>query len=138
MAEKFARWRTAEVLLADLADGGPRCVRRAGLEIGAAGSIFGSTTPGSTRSPARPPRWSFEQKLAALWRVDVRGHRCGCRAAVGQRMKQRGSGAIINIGWDQSRDGHGRRQRRIVCRREGGRRGVHAQPGSIAGAGKCG
>jgi 3-oxoacyl-[acyl-carrier protein] reductase len=45
--------------------------------------------------------WSFEEKLAALWRVDVVGTLRLSRA-VGTRMKDRGHGAIINIGWDQA------------------------------------
>ena len=48
--------------------------------------------------------WSFEQKLAALWQVD-------CLAtmflsqSIGERMKARGSGAILNMGWDQAEQG---------------------------------
>ncbi len=49
-------------------------------------------------------RWSFEKKLAQLWEVDVRGTIALSRA-VGRRMAERGSGAIINIGWDQADDG---------------------------------
>lgn len=48
--------------------------------------------------------WPFEQKLAALWQVDVRATMLLTRE-VGQRMIQRGSGAIINIGWDQANSG---------------------------------
>jgi len=48
--------------------------------------------------------WSFEVKLAALWRVDVMATLRLSRA-VGQRMKVRGSGVIINMGWDQAETG---------------------------------
>ena len=48
--------------------------------------------------------WSFEDKLAALWRVDVVGTLRMSRA-VGQRMKQRGAGVILNMGWDQAATG---------------------------------
>jgi 3-oxoacyl-[acyl-carrier protein] reductase len=48
--------------------------------------------------------WSFEKKLVQLWEVDVRGTIALSRA-VGRRMVERGSGAIINIGWDQADDG---------------------------------
>jgi len=48
--------------------------------------------------------WSFEQKLEALWRVDVVASlRLG--RAIGRRMKDRGRGAIVNIGWDQAERG---------------------------------
>ena len=49
-------------------------------------------------------RWSFEQKLEALWQVDV----LACvrlTRLVGRRMKERGTGAIVNIGWDQAEYG---------------------------------
>jgi 3-oxoacyl-[acyl-carrier protein] reductase len=49
-------------------------------------------------------KWSFEQKLDALWRVDV-GATIGLARAAGQRMKTRGSGTIVNIGWDQAQHG---------------------------------
>jgi 3-oxoacyl-[acyl-carrier protein] reductase len=48
--------------------------------------------------------WSFEDKLSALWTVDVVGTLRLSRA-VGQRMKQRGHGVILNIGWDQAATG---------------------------------
>jgi 3-oxoacyl-[acyl-carrier protein] reductase len=46
-------------------------------------------------------KWSFDQKLAALWAVDVVAA-VRLSRSIGQRMKQRGSGTIINIGWDQA------------------------------------
>ncbi len=48
--------------------------------------------------------WTFEQKLAALWAVDVRATVLLSRE-VGQRMRKRGTGTIINIGWDQAESG---------------------------------
>jgi 3-oxoacyl-[acyl-carrier protein] reductase len=48
--------------------------------------------------------WSFEQKLAALWKVDVLATIALSRS-MGQRMKARGSGVILNIGWDQAEQG---------------------------------
>ena len=45
-------------------------------------------------------KWSFEQKLAHLWQVDV----CGTIALsrlIGARMRERGTGVIVNTGWDQ-------------------------------------
>lgn len=49
-------------------------------------------------------QWSFADKLAALWRVDVEATIDLSRAA-GQRMRQLGRGSIINIGWDQAETG---------------------------------
>jgi 3-oxoacyl-[acyl-carrier protein] reductase len=48
--------------------------------------------------------WPFEQKLAALWQVDVVGTLRLCRA-VGRRMRLRGHGVILNMGWDQAETG---------------------------------
>jgi 3-oxoacyl-[acyl-carrier protein] reductase len=48
--------------------------------------------------------WSFERKLEALWAVDVQATMFLSRAA-GARMKARGRGVIINIGWDQADTG---------------------------------
>lgn len=48
--------------------------------------------------------WSFEQKLAALWRVDVEASIRLSRLA-GSRMKERGEGVILNMGWDQAEAG---------------------------------
>jgi 3-oxoacyl-[acyl-carrier protein] reductase len=43
--------------------------------------------------------WSFERKLEELWRVDVAATMRLARL-VGSRMKQRGKGVILNMGWD--------------------------------------
>ena len=48
--------------------------------------------------------WSFEEKLAALWQVDVVATLRLSRL-VGGRMKQRGTGVILNMGWDQAETG---------------------------------
>jgi len=49
-------------------------------------------------------RWPFEQKLAALFAVDVAATMVLSRE-LGQRMKQRGSGVILTMGWDQAETG---------------------------------
>ncbi len=49
-------------------------------------------------------QWSFEEKLNALWHVDVVASLRLSRA-VGARMREHGHGAIINIGWDQAETG---------------------------------
>ena len=43
---------------------------------------------------------SFTEKLDLLWKVDVQSTISLARE-VGQRMKTRGSGVILNMGWDQ-------------------------------------
>jgi 3-oxoacyl-[acyl-carrier protein] reductase len=48
--------------------------------------------------------WSFQEKLAALWQVDVVATMALSRAA-GAKMRDRGGGTIINIGWDQAEQG---------------------------------
>jgi 3-oxoacyl-[acyl-carrier protein] reductase len=47
---------------------------------------------------------SFEEKLASLWKVDVVATLRMSRD-VGRRMKERGHGAILNMGWDQAETG---------------------------------
>ncbi len=46
-------------------------------------------------------QWTFDRKLDELWRVDAVAT-IGLARAVGARMKTRGSGTIVNIGWDQA------------------------------------
>ncbi|NOZ39443.1 MAG: SDR family oxidoreductase [Planctomycetes bacterium] len=48
--------------------------------------------------------WTFTEKLAALWPVDVVGT-IELSRSVGTRMKQRGHGVLLNIGWDQAATG---------------------------------
>jgi 3-oxoacyl-[acyl-carrier protein] reductase len=48
--------------------------------------------------------WSFEQKLDAIWKVDVVGTLRMSRA-VGELMSKRRRGTILNIGWDQAETG---------------------------------
>ena len=48
--------------------------------------------------------FSFAEKLQRLWEVDVMGTIRVARL-VGKRMKARGSGVILNVGWDQAEFG---------------------------------
>ena len=48
--------------------------------------------------------WPFERKLAELWAVDVQAAIQLARL-FGSRMKERGSGAILTMGWDQAESG---------------------------------
>jgi len=92
------------VLLADLADrqAGDRLVEDAWslwggldawLQIAGADTITGSAA-----------KLSFDAKLDLLWAVDVAATVRLCRA-VGRRMKSRGGGVIITMGWDQAETG---------------------------------
>lgn len=49
---------------------------------------------------------SYEQKLAALWQVDVLAT-IGLTRAVGNRMSAAAGGVILNMGWDQAEHGMG-------------------------------
>jgi len=49
-------------------------------------------------------KWSFDQKLEALLAVDLKATMRLART-IGARMKERGSGCIITIGWDQAETG---------------------------------
>jgi 2-amino-4-hydroxy-6-hydroxymethyldihydropteridine diphosphokinase len=88
------------VLLADLAD--PQAVERLatqaweteGLDILVCNAGVDVLT-----GPAA--QWSFDQKLEALWAVDVRATIQLCRL-LGERMKRRGRGCILTLGWDQA------------------------------------
>jgi NAD(P)-dependent dehydrogenase (short-subunit alcohol dehydrogenase family) len=48
--------------------------------------------------------WSFLRKLHELHLVDVQATMLICRQ-IGERMKERGSGVILTIGWDQAETG---------------------------------
>jgi 3-oxoacyl-[acyl-carrier protein] reductase len=48
--------------------------------------------------------WSFDKKLETLWNVDCLAT-IQLSRTIGQHMKQRGSGVILNIGWDQAEQG---------------------------------
>jgi len=49
-------------------------------------------------------RWSFDEKLDALLAVDLKAT-MGLARNLGDRMKQRGRGSILTIGWDQAETG---------------------------------
>ncbi len=96
--------RRAEVLMADLADreAGDLLVDRAwaiwnGLDAWL--HIAGADT--LTGSAARLP---FDAKLDLLWHVDVAATVRLCRS-VGRRMREKGAGSIVTMGWDQAETG---------------------------------
>jgi len=49
-------------------------------------------------------KWSFEQKLAELWAVDVQST-IHLSRQIGARMKEQGHGVILTMGWDQAETG---------------------------------
>jgi 3-oxoacyl-[acyl-carrier protein] reductase len=103
-ADVLARGGRSAVLMADLADraAGDRLVDDAwsiwnGLDAWL--HIAGADT--LTGASAKLP---FDAKLDLLWSVDVAATIRLCRA-VGRRMAQQGSGAIVTMGWDQAETG---------------------------------
>lgn len=48
--------------------------------------------------------WSFEKKISTLWQVDVLAT-IRLSRSIGARMKARGAGVILNLGWDQAEHG---------------------------------
>jgi 3-oxoacyl-[acyl-carrier protein] reductase len=94
----------ATVLLSDLADSAARerFAReawdwRGGIDLWVNGA-------GADVLTGEAASWPFERKLSALWQVDVESTIALSRT-IGARMKDRGRGAILNIGWDQAEQG---------------------------------
>lgn len=96
--------RRAEIHLADLAatDAQDRLVEWAwgwssGIDIWVNNAGVDTLT-------GEAAHWDFEQKLEALWRVDVVATVRLARA-IGARMRQGRGGAILNVGWDGAERG---------------------------------
>ena len=96
-----------------------------------------AATPGPTRSPATPAKWSFDEKLDALLAVDLKATMRLSRD-LGARMKARGRGCIITVGWDQAETGMEGDSGAAVRGGEGGGDVLHPQPGAEPGAGGAG
>lgn len=94
----------AKVVLADLADSQActQFVEYAFAAYGGADVWVNNAGVDVLTGAART--WSFDEKLAALWQVDVAATMRLARDA-GRRMLERGQGSIINIGWDQAATG---------------------------------
>jgi 3-oxoacyl-[acyl-carrier protein] reductase len=103
-AEIAAAGRHSDVELCDLADEAAHesLVERAWSWRG--GLDIWVNNAGADVLTGEPARWPFEKKLEQLWRVDVVATMRLSRY-VGEKMKGRGSGSIINIGWDQADHG---------------------------------
>jgi 3-oxoacyl-[acyl-carrier protein] reductase len=94
----------AEVVMADVADPAAR-ERFVEQAWGWRGQVdIWMNNAGADVLTGEAARWPFERKLEHLWRTDVAGTMHLSRL-VGARMKARGQGAIINVGWDQAEHG---------------------------------
>jgi 3-oxoacyl-[acyl-carrier protein] reductase len=95
---------SADVILADLADPAATIelvdrVWRNGCGLDAWIHNAGADTLTGGAGKA-----TFEAKLDVLWRTDVVGTMLATRR-IGQRMKDRGQGVILTMGWDQAETG---------------------------------
>jgi 3-oxoacyl-[acyl-carrier protein] reductase len=89
--------------MADLSD--PDACRRLVSEVWSAGPVDAwVNNAGADVLTGEARHWSFERKLEQLHAVDLRGTMLLSRD-VGSRMRARGRGAILNIGWDQAATG---------------------------------
>jgi 2-amino-4-hydroxy-6-hydroxymethyldihydropteridine diphosphokinase len=90
----------ASVLLADLREES-ECARLA-EQAGELDILINNA--GADTLTGEAASWSFERKLSELLAVDVRATMQLSRE-IGQQMKKRGQGVIINMGWDQAETG---------------------------------
>ncbi|MCS7167306.1 MAG: 2-amino-4-hydroxy-6-hydroxymethyldihydropteridine diphosphokinase [Gemmatales bacterium] len=84
------------------ADACERLVSQVWSEVGPCDFWINNAGADVLTGPQR--RLAYEEKLALLWCTDVLGTVRLCRA-VGPRMKSRGWGVILNMGWDQAETG---------------------------------
>jgi 2-amino-4-hydroxy-6-hydroxymethyldihydropteridine diphosphokinase len=98
------RAAAADTLLADLRDESA-CTRFANDAWQATGGVdIWINNAGADTLTGEAAKWPFERKLAELWSVDVRATVTLSRA-IGPRLKQRGGGVLLNMGWDQAETG---------------------------------
>lgn len=96
--------RIAEVRLADLSDADAReRFAQQAWQFGGGVDIWVNNA-GADVLTGEPAKWDFDRKLDALWRMDVAGTMFLGRA-IGARMKERGRGVILNMGWDRAEIG---------------------------------
>ena len=98
------RGRQSEVLLADLRDldATLRFAEAAWQQFGPI-DVWINNAGADTLTGANAAL-PFYEKLDLLWQIDVRGSIYLSRH-VGGKMKERGTGVIINVGWDQAETG---------------------------------
>ena len=103
-AEARGLERQATVLLADLGDIDSRDKLAEAAWKWRGGVDLWVNCAGADVLTGEAAKWPFERKLEALWQIDVVATLVLARD-VGARMKKRGKGVIINIGWDQADQG---------------------------------
>ncbi|HEX4128770.1 MAG TPA: SDR family oxidoreductase [Pirellulales bacterium] len=118
----------AEVIMADLSDADARETFVAKAWRWRGGIDIWVNNAGADVLTGDAARWSVEQKLETLWRVDV-GATLACSRLVGVRMKQRGHGVIVNTGWDQAEQGMAGESGEIFAATKGA---IHAFTRSLA------
>jgi 3-oxoacyl-[acyl-carrier protein] reductase len=103
-AEIRGRKRQAQVLTADLArtDAQDDFAAQAWLWQGKVDIWINNA--GADTLTGEAANWSFERKLEELWRVDVTAT-IRLSRLIGAKMKDRGSGVILNVGWDAAERG---------------------------------
>lgn len=104
VAEIEAAGGQAELLLADVGDPvqAARLVDDAWIWQGAVDVWINNA--GADVLTGEAAAWPFERKLTELFRVDVAGT-INIARLVGQRMRERRKGLILNVGWDQAEVG---------------------------------
>jgi 3-oxoacyl-[acyl-carrier protein] reductase len=104
VAEVAACQAKGDLVLADLRDeaGGQRLVEEVWARSGPLDIWINNA--GADTLTGDAGRWPFLRKLEELWLVDVRATILLSRD-VGRRMKARGQGVLLNIGWDQADTG---------------------------------
>ena len=95
---------SADVILADLADPAATIELADRVWRQACGLDAWIHSAGADTLTGPGAKAGFEAKLDVLWRTDVVGTMLVTRR-IGQRMKDRGQGAILTMGWDQSETG---------------------------------
>jgi len=103
ISQEFAE-QGAFVVMADLSDSAAheRLVQEAWHWRG--GVDIWVNNAGADTLTGEAVHWKFERKLEELLRIDVVATLRLARL-IGKRMKERGSGTIVHIGWDQAESG---------------------------------
>jgi 3-oxoacyl-[acyl-carrier protein] reductase len=103
-AEAMTLGRQATVLTADLSQAITRADFAAAAWSWRGGIDIFVNAAGADVLTGEAAQWLFEKKLQVLWEVDVQAT-IDLSRAIGAKMKERGRGVILNIGWDQAEQG---------------------------------